>query len=337
MIKRVAAALAVATLLALVSANPSLAAGERSLSLSASKFSFSAAPGQKGIGEVIVINDGTTPVAVRVYVADQIIGPDGTATFTVPDNTTNRLAKSASWLTFTLPPDAKAVGNIPYVDLPVGARLPVAFEVVVPDGAPPGDRQAVLFFEIFSPEQAAASGTARINARLGARIKTRVNGEIVEKVDVRPFTMPRFVIGPNPEYSFLINNDGNIDQDVSARLLVLDGSEAEVSASAVLTDTPVYAASALEKHGVLTLPGLGLGPHHVRLVVTYKGDSGVQKSVEKDRTVWAAPVWFLVAVATVIMMLLAAWIWFAASRATENKMRSDREQAGSIDEECGDE
>ena len=305
--------------------SPAYAAEERSLSLSASTFNFSAEPGQKGGGEVSVINEGSAPISVRVYVADQVIAADGSATFVVPPADANPLTSPATWVTFELPPDAKSTGNIPFIDMAAGARVPVKFEVTVPEGAAPGDRQAVLFFETFSPQEAAEAGTARINARIGARIETRVNGEIVEKMDVRPFVMPAFVVGSSAGYAFTVRNEGNIDERVDARLVVLDRSENELSSTAVLTDAPVYASSTLEKEGVLQLPGPAIGPSHVRLVLSYKSDSGIEKSLEKDRTVWAVPLWLLGVLGLAVLLLLLVGVWAASGRAA--KRRIDRDSA----------
>ncbi len=168
------------------------------MSLSASKFEFAAEPGQKGTGEVFVINEGAEPVSVRVYAADQVIAEDGTATYVVPTINAGGVGTPASWVTFELPADAKSTGNIPYVDIPGGGRVPVKFEVTVPEGATPGDRQAVLFFEMFSPQGSGDKAATNVNARLGARIQTRVKGEIVEKLVVQPFAMPavRGRLGP---------------------------------------------------------------------------------------------------------------------------------------------
>ena len=151
LIRRLVAGATVALMVGLVCVSPAFPADERSLSLSASKFDFAAEPGQTGSGEVTVINEGDAPISVRVYAADQVIAPDGSATYVVPPATANPLTSPASWVTFELPPDAKSTGNIPFVDMPAGGRVPVKFQVTVPEGAAPGDRQAVLFFEMYSP------------------------------------------------------------------------------------------------------------------------------------------------------------------------------------------
>jgi hypothetical protein len=300
----------------LVFAAGASAAGERTLGLSASKFGFAAEPGQKGSGEVFVINQGAEPVSVRIYAADQSVDESGSVTYVVPAINSNQLSSPAQWLTFELPAEARSTGNVPAIVLAAGQRLPVKFQVNIPKEALPGDRQAVLFFEMFDPKD--PKGT-RVNARLGARIKTRVKGEVVEKLDVRPFTMPAFVVGSTPSYAFTLRNEGNVDEQVTARLVVLDRSENQLSSTVVVTDTPVFASTNLKKQGTLQLPGLAIGPSAVRLIVDYPGESGVAKTIEKNLTVWAVPMWLLVAAGVLVVVLILAAVWAAGKRAAQRK------------------
>jgi hypothetical protein len=334
--RRIAASLALVLLVSVVWASTAGAADKRALSLSASKFGFAAEPGQKGTGEVFVINEGTEPISVRIYAANQVIAEDGSATYVVPDLNVNRLSSPASWVTYKLPPDAKSVANIPYINIEPNERVPVPFTVTVPEQATPGDRQAVLFFEMFSPSEA-EGGTTRVNARLGARIKTRVKGEVVEKVTIQPFTMPAWVVGSLPAYAFTMRNEGNVDEQIGARMVVLDRSGNELSSSQVVTDTPLYASTSREQSGELQLPGLPLGPQRIRLIVSYVGDSGLDKSVEEDRTVWAVPMWLLVAGAVLLVVLLVMVVWSASRRTTQRKMRGESPPPISASAFSGDE
>jgi hypothetical protein len=117
-----------------------------------------------------------------------------------------------------------------------------------------------------------------------------------------------------------MRNDGNVDVDVGVRIVTLDRSENEKGSSEVLTTTPVYAGASLQREGTLELPGLAIGPQQVRLVAAYTGDSGLAKSVEEDRSVWAAPLWLLIAVGVVIALLVLAGVWAASKRATERRI-----------------
>lgn len=320
------AALAVALMCALPTAAG--AAESRSLGLSATTFDFSAAPGSVGKGELFVINEGATPMFVKVYTANQEIKADGTVEYVTPPVDANPLASPASWLRVILPNDAKAQGNIPYIELEAGARVPVSFEVEVPKGATPGDRQAILFFEMFEPSEAPEAGTARVNARIGARVKTRVEGAVVERLEVRPFQVPTFVFGDRDAYSFALRNTGNVDALVTARLLVLDSSKNERFASEVLTETPVYANAIRAFDGNLDLSNATLGRFTVRLEVDYPsaeaGSQGLVKSLQEEATVWVIPVWLAVAAIVAIGLLAMLVTWSSGRKSAERRLREER-------------
>jgi hypothetical protein len=316
--------------------------GERTIGLSASKFEFEAQAGQVGEGTVWVSNDGDTPVSVRVYAADQVIDEKGTATYVVPSLDTNMLQSPASWVTVSLPEDAKSLGNIPYVDMEPGERLQVDFDVEIPDSAVPGDHQSVLFFEMFDPNAATAPGSTRVDARLGARIRTRVSGEIIEDVDVAPFRMPSYVIGSSVPYQFTVVNKGNVDQSVSARLAQLDSSDAEVAAEELMADTALFANSQLQKSGSFEVASPAIGPTRFNLALSYPsqtpGANGLVKSVEKTRVVWVVPPWLPIALGALLLLFLAAAIWAAGRRSAQRQTRRAQvESAGPVTVDDGDE
>ena len=265
---------------------------------------------------------------VKVYSANQEIKADGTPDYVAPPVDANPLTSPASWLRVILPDDAKAQGNIPYIELEAGARVPVSFEVEVPKGAAPGDRQAVLFFEMFEPSDTPEAGTARVNARIGARIKTRVEGSVLERLEVRPFQVPAFVFGDRDAYSFALRNSGNVDALVTARLLVLDSSKNERSVSEVLTETPVYANAVRTHDGNLDLSNATLGRFTVRLEVDYPsvepGSQGLVKTLQEEAVVWVVPVWLAVAAIVVIALLAMLVTWRSGRNSSERKLREER-------------
>lgn len=314
--------------LALLAPCSAVAAEARSLGLSATTFDFRAAPGSMGKGELFIINEGETPIFVKVYAANQEIKADGTADYVTPPVDANPLTSPASWLRVNLPGDVKSQGNIPYIELEAGARIPVSFEVEVPSGAAPGDRQAVLFFEMFRPNEAIEQGTARVNARIGARIKTRVEGTVIERMEIRPFRVPAFVFGDRDVYSFALRNTGNVDTLVTARLFVLDSSKNERSASEVLTETTVYANSVRAHDGNLDLSNATLGRFTVRLEAEYPsaepGSQGLTKTLQEDATVWVVPVWLAVAAIAALGLLAMFVTWRGGRESAERKMREER-------------
>lgn len=322
-------AIVCAVLCGLLSGGVAVAVGERTIGLSATTFDFSAAAGTTGKGQLYVINEGQEPVSVKVYAANQQIAEDGSVEYVTPPVNANPITSPASWLRVILPPDAKSQGNIPFVELGPGGRELVKFEVNIPEGATPGDQQALLFFEMFDPDGPPEQGTARVNARIGVRIKTRVEGEIVERLEIRPFEVPRLVIGDRDAYSFTLVNSGNVDTRVNARTVVLDSAKRVVAESEALTETTVFANSSRAHAGNLEVEG-GLGRYTMRLVVEYPSSEpdarGLTKTLEEDATVWVVPLWLVIA-AIVLVGLVAMWITWRGGRRSGEKRERERDLA----------
>jgi len=313
---------------------PQPAFAEKTLGLSASRFDFEAEAGQIGKGSVWVTNEGDEPTLVRVYASDQIIDDTGRPTYVTPSLDTNVLDSPASWMTVLLPEGAKSSGNIPYVSLEPGQRLQVDFDVKVPDGATPGDHQSVLFFEMFQQRDEAQSGSTRVDARLGARVRTRVKGEIVESLEVAPFRVPEYVIGSSVPYRFTVTNKGNVDQQVSVKLSEFDSSDAEISSTEVLKSTPVYARAQLQKSGRVKAGGRGIGPARLRLVLSHPsqvaGANGLIKTVEEERVVWLIPASLLYGALAVLLAIAVYAIWVSGRRFAERKARDVQAEATRI-------
>ncbi len=226
---------------------PAFGQGERSIGVSAASFDFGAAAGEAGEGEVWVSNDGEEPITVRVYAANQVVDDQGNVTYVAPSPEANPLQSPASWMTVALPPDAKSIGNVPYVALEPGERAKVDFRVDIPQGALPGDHNILLFFEMFDPNPSGDAGEARNFGRLGTRVKARVEGEIIESIEAAPFVMPAYVLGSTVPYDLTVSNKGNVDERANVRLIQLDRSDTELAASDVMTDTAVYAGSSVRR------------------------------------------------------------------------------------------
>jgi hypothetical protein len=304
----------------------------RTLGLSSPSFDFNVAPGGTGNGDLFVINDGTEPLRVLVYFSNQTVDAKGQQTFQTPTRDSNVLSSPASWCQVQLPKDTKSIGNVPFLDLKPKERVPVKFSFDVPQGVPPGDHQVFLFFEMIDTTSNPSGVATSVQGRLGSHIRIRVQGAVNEALDVRPFTIRQFIIGDGLPWQFTIRNDGNIDENVSSSLVVLDGSENERITSEVVTGTLVYANTLLERAGNLSLKDASLGQFTVRLTTKYSDGSGAgtaSKTVVKDRTVWVVPLWLAIVVVAVVG-LLALWLsWRAAVHSAERRLdRRDRRAAG---------
>jgi hypothetical protein len=320
---------ALVVVLAAVLVLPAPAVAEKTIGLSTSKFEFSVGAGQKGSGELFVLNDGSEPLRVLVYSANQVVDEKGEIAYEIPSRTSPGFGKDpASWMSIKTPTSTKTIGNTPLLELAPGDRVPIEFDFTVPQNVAPGDHQVILFFEMLGDAENTGVPTAVIAGRLGARVRIRVQGQIVERMDVQPFSIRNLVVGNAVPYTFIIKNDGNVDKVVKGRLLLLDGDENEVFSSDVVTETVVYANTSSERTGVATPKGL-FGRYTARLAIGYLREGAspgqeVADSVVKDRTIWIVPLWLVIAVVAIVGGALIYGSWRQAVRAAERRTRATR-------------
>lgn len=309
---------------------PSSALAKKTLALSSGTFAFEVAPGKTGQGEVVVIDDGDEPINVLVYAADVQIDDKGAQTYPLPQRQGASLITSpASWFRVYMPADSKSVGNTPYLQLKPGQRVPVKFDFSPPPNASPGDHNVVLFFEMFDFGGQGEGSVAQITGRIGARVAVRVSGDVVEKLEIRPFDVPAIKVGTKVPYAFTIRNGGNLNKTVTVDVTLLDRSEREVVASQVASETTVYASSNLEFTGQLDTVAGRLGPHKVEVRVRYLPDgSNVPREIVEQRDVWLVPLWLTVTVAVAIFVL-AVWSVYRMGRRSAERRTSRGEPRSS--------
>ncbi|MCE5190558.1 MAG: hypothetical protein LLG08_02135 [Actinomycetia bacterium] len=296
--------------------------------MSKASFDLSLAAGQSGKGELYVLNDGDETLTVMVYAADQVVDSKGDITYSVPNrDKPGTETGAASWVQFQLPASTKAINNTPYLVLEPGDRVKLNFEVNVPAQSPPGDHQALLFFEMFDLKQALEGTGSTIGGRIGARLRVRVKGDLVERMDIKPFVADGLVIGDALRYTFVVRNDGNIDKLINVTAALLDSSENDKLKSEVVTDTSVYAGTTIERQGVLGVEGL-IGKYTLRLTGEYPregGTSTLTDQIVKDRTVWIFPWWLAISAVAILGMLLIYASWRQAVKTAERHVRVRRD------------
>jgi hypothetical protein len=307
------ALLAVASLsLALVVA-PATALAVRTLGLSSGSFHFDVAAGGEASGEVTVLNSGTEPLSVMVYAADQKVDSKGNVTYQTPNKTEiQSAALPSSWTTIKMPANSKSLGNIPYLVIQPGERVPVTFSITVPASVPAGDHNVLIFFESFVPPTPATGQQSKVSGRLGTRITLRVAGDLVHKLEVRPFDVPSYVIGGEVPFDFLVRNVGNVDERVGARVLLLDRSDNEIQRKTAIDGLTVFAGTNIEASGTLVAEKMPIGPFKVRLDVSPVDDKGKAlgggaDTITESHEVWLIPYW-VIALAGVLALLIVVGI-----------------------------
>lgn len=319
---------AVALLLAALVALPGSAFASRTLALSAGTFKFNVSAGSQASGQVVVMNEGTEPLKVMVYASDQSVDPKGVVTYTAPTRANlASLDQPSAWTTIKMPANSKSIGNIPYLDLAPGQRVPIKFSFVVPPNVTPGDHNVVIFFDSFEPPTPGQSTQSIISGRLGSRVTLRVNGPLLNKLEVRPFIVPAWVIGNQVPWDFTVRNIGNTDQRVGARVLLLDRVESEVARQTAIDGLTVFAGTNYEATGTISAPGpLAVGPYEVRVDVSPVDETGHATNAGADtlterHTVWLVPLWLIIAAVVLLVVVIAVITWAIVARSRERKRR----------------
>jgi hypothetical protein len=331
---------AILLLLALVTV-PSSAFATRTLGLSAGSFRFDVQAGQPGTGVVVVMNDGTEPMSVMVYASDQSVDDKGNITYKTPTRADlSSLNLPSAWTTIKMPANSKSLGNIPYLELKPGQRVPVKFTVNVPAGVVPGDHNVVLFFESFVVPKPGQGAQSNVSGRLGARVTMRVAGEFVRKLEVHPFNVPAYVIGGIVPWEFVVHNTGNLDQRVGARVLLMDRNENELAQQQAIDGNTIFAGTAKEATGTLQASTSAVGPHTVRLDVSPVDEQGKATSAGADtitqtRQVWLIPYWLIATVVVLILILIAGIIWAIVRGSKRRRAARDAEVAAATRAQLG--
>jgi hypothetical protein len=301
---------------------PTSAFAVRTMGLSSGTFRFDLKAGQEATGSVDVMNDGDEVLKVMVYAADQRVDAKGKITYITPSRTDLQTAVlPSSWTSIKMPADSKAIGNVPYMEIKPKQRIPVSFKVLVPEGVASGDHNLVIFFESFEPPTPGQGAKTSVIGRLGARVRMRVAGELVRKLEVRPFNVPAYVLDTKIPFSFTVRNLGNLDQRVGARVLLLDRGGNEVDRRTAIDGVTVFAGTNLESSGTAMVKGFPLGPFKVRLDISPVDDAGKALNAGADQItqsseLWVIPMWTIV-VAVLLLLALFVWIiWSIAAKAT---------------------
>jgi len=323
---------ATALLFSVLLLTPASAFASRTLGLSSGAFHFDLAAGQQAKGSVVVLNTGTEPLKVMVYASDQTVDAKGNITYQTPTRLDlESLALPASWTTIKMPANSKALGNIPYLDIPPGARIPVSFSILVPPTVPPGDHDVYLFFESFVPPAPGQGAQSTIAGRLGARVTLRVAGTFVRKIEVRPFNVPAYVLGGEIPYDFTIRNLGNVDQRLGGRVTLFDRTGNEVLRKTVIDGRTSFAGTNIESSDTLLVDKMPIGPFKVKVEVSPVDDAGNATNsgadtVSVSHDVWLIPFWLVALVAILVVLIFVRIVWVVAVRATRKRAQREQEK-----------
>ena len=313
-------------LLVIVLALPSSAFASRTLGLSSGVFKFDVKAGSVATGVAVVSNDGTERLNVLVYAGDQAVDSKGNVTYSVPTAGVVTTAPS-SWAALTLPPNTLPFGEKRYMVIKPGEHVPVKFAFTVPPDIPSGDHTVLVFFETFDLPQPGQALQSKVSGRIGARVTLRVNGPIIQKIYVEPFTVPAIVFSGDVPYAFGVHNVGNVDVRIGARSSLVDPL-GNIAAQKIAADGHlVFAGTNYETTGTLTAEKLLVGPCRLRLEVVPVDDNGNAinpgtNTIYEVRDVWVLPWWFIITVGVILVILIGLLTWWLLRRSSRRRSRS---------------
>jgi hypothetical protein len=188
-----------------------------------SYFEWSATPGSSLTDHVALVDFGTSPVTLHVFVANAVSTPHGGTNFAP---SVQRKGGPAGWVTIHFP------HNSPTVHLAPRSKIIVPITVVVPKNAPPGDHVGSIVAALHAVIQTKNHVKVHFIQQVAVRIIARVSGRLRPRLSIiglhvkysNPMLNPA---GTAPTtLAFTVRNTGNelLGGNVSAAVLGLFGT-----------------------------------------------------------------------------------------------------------------
>ncbi|MCL5292371.1 MAG: hypothetical protein M1548_07580 [Actinobacteria bacterium] len=293
------------------------ASANTAIGVDPTKLQFALKAGEESSGKVRVSNEGDEPLdLISIYLADVGVDKEGETSFVVPTGYESPAKSPALWIKLSTASPTRVKYNLPYVKLATREFQDVNFWIDVPDDARPGDHTAFLFFEV---RKLIGKGTgSAVAGRIGAKIKIRVAGSLVEKLVIDRLDLPAIVFGNTAPYVIGLRNEGNVDHKPTVTISILSGAERsnEVGVEA----DEVYAGNRANIKGEYWL-GNFPGFRTVKVSAAYGSNF-----VDRTTQVFVVPYWL-----AMLTMVLALSLLYLAYRILRKGARE-----GSMDGDCGD-
>lgn len=297
-----------------------IAKAEQTITLTNAGFEYTLPPGGEISDQIIVSNDGSDPMSrVFIYVVKAVTDEKGKETYELPEMG-NRNDLTA-WIKIESSDNMKIYQNKSYIDLSeLDASYPIDFRIEVPESAPAGDYVAVIFFEIDNNDQA-GGGEAAIGGRIGAKVRLRVEGEIIQNVRSEEIQIPFISLTNNIYYSNLLSNQGNIDVFVTPEYKILSSSGKILEEGILSMNGGIIAEEdklLMEENGGMRIPAnteinfnniynpkwYEFGRRTINLTYGYYNESSKQQDyIEKEAIFWIIPWWLCLPVLILVYMI----------------------------------
>ena len=307
---------------------PSIAFADQTVMLSNGVFEYNVPAGSIIEDTVIVSSTGTELIPrILVYSVDLTYDKNGDPTYNIPNrDTTNIFNSPASWLELYVEDPTKVFQNTPYLELPISGSSTVDFKAEVPQNTPPGDYTAIIFFEMDN-KNVTPGGSSTVNARIGAKIVIRVEGDILQKINVSYNDVPFFLINNNLPYKINMSNEGNIDSIIKIKSTLIQGGKTIKELD--VEHLSEYRLPAKTQEMIFekfyTVDGFLIGKYTLVTDYSYYDEKlmmDVSNSISQD--IWFIPWWIIIIVVFFLIMLLARLLSFRVKKNKIDKPKKEK-------------
>lgn len=274
-------------------------------------FNWSATPGSFLVDHVAVVNLGTTPLILRVFVSNAVNTAKGGMGF-LPNERSG--VPPAGWVTIHYP------GNSSSIDLAPHSKIILPVTVVIPRGAPPGDHVGAFIASLTSVIETKNKTKVHFVQQVADRIIARISGRLSPGLSVSNINVS-YSAPLNPlstgttTVSFTVANSGNemLGGYVTVSVHGLFGStETRKNVVAVPIMLPGGSDSATVKvSGVYPEFFMSANASVQPVVVTGQYDVGL--TTYSGQSGFMAIPWPLLLI-VVLMILIAAGPWYRQRR-----------------------
>lgn len=280
------------------------AEAKRRISVTPGTFEFSVPAGAEATNSFLVSNEGDEEMShIFVYATNVRLSKKGVERYDLPRPDEPILSSPASWVYIKVPDPTKIIGNFPFIDLNKGESKKVDFIIRIPPQAPPGDYTTIVFFEARDLNSQSKLGTV-VGARVGCRIKIRIQGEILESLEVQKIKAKRIIIGNSIPYEFVLANNGNIDSQGDLFVRVTDLKGNTLAEQKIQKNIYIYAKSKLNFAGVIQSEKIRLGPKKLEVIFKYLDARGHHRILKKSASFLALPLYVFYAGLVLFSMII---------------------------------
>jgi hypothetical protein len=273
-----------------------------------SSFDHAVESGTSITDAVEIFNFTATPMTFDVYSADMVSTSNGGLTAA---SRTVDVAGTGLWIVVSTDP----------VEVPPHESVLVDFDIVVPEGTPPGDNAAAILVE---PHAESTGASIESRTRIGIRINIEVIGQVELGVALGDLASER--LGDTIRFRLEVSNTGSTTFEVDGAATVANWSGDEL-AEILLEPAGVFVAPGEQ---VVLVADWADPPFFGRVdtVATVRATVGDREPVLFETsvlTLWIIP-WALIVIAAAALVL-TAWILYRrrdAIKAWRDRRRDER-------------